>query len=448
VATVTRPAGPSTLAAFRAIVAGRRTDPDFFVRAARKHPRIAHVRLGSEHLYLLSHPDLVRRLLVDAGRTTTKSRGLQAARRVLADGLLTSEDPLHHRQRRLVQPAFHAARVASYAAGMIAAADSTAAGWRDGARVDMAGEMSALTFDAVGRALFSSDLRGAAGEVRAALGDLLSAYHRSFLPGFDLALRLGTPLGRRVTAAQARLDAVVARIIAGHRAQDESADLLSALMAARDDDGGMDERQLRDEVMTLILAGHETTATTLTFVWHLLSTHPAAERWLHEEIDEVIGARTPSPADLDRLPRARSVVAESLRLYPPAWVLGRRLTAEMEVDGWLIPPGSTCLVSQWVLHRDPRFWSDPQDFRPERWIGPSGGFDETAPGQPRYAFFPFGAGGRMCVGEPFAWTEAVLVLARLARHWQPRHDPDHVLRLRPAITLRPDGALPMTLVAR
>ena len=353
-ATVTRPAGPSTLAAFRAIVAGRRTDPDFFVRAARKHPRIAHVRLGSEHLYLLSHPDLVRRLLVDAGRTTTKSRGLQAARRVLADGLLTSEDPLHHRQRRLVQPAFHAARVASYAAGMVTAADSTAAGWRDGARVDMAEEMSALTFDAVGRALFSSDLRGAAGEVRAALGDLLSAYHRSFLPGFDLALRVGTPLGRRVTAAQARLDAVVARIIAGHREQGESADLLSALMAARDDGGGMDDRQLRDEVMTLILAGHETTATTLTFVWHLLSTHPAAERWLHEEIDEVIGARTPSPADLGRLPRARSVVAESLRLYPPAWVLGRRLTAEMEVDGWLIPPGSTCLVSQWVLHRDPR----------------------------------------------------------------------------------------------
>ncbi len=447
-ATVTRPAGPSSLAAFRAIVAGRRTDPDFFVRAARAHPRIAHVRLGSEHLYLLSHPDLVRLLLVDSGRITTKSRGLQAARRVLADGLLTSEEPLHHRQRRLVQPAFHAARVAAYAAGMVAAADTTDAGWRDGARIDMAEGMSALTFDAVGRALFSSDLRGDAGEVRSALGDLLSAYHRSFLPGFDLALRLGTPLGRRVTAAQARLDGVVARIISDHRDRGDTGDLLSALMGARDGAGGMDERQLRDEVMTLILAGHETTAATLTFCWYLLSAHRDAAGWLHEEIDRVIGARPPSSDDLGRLPRARAVIAETLRLYPPAWVLGRRLTADLDIDGWTLPAGSTCLVSQWVLHRDPRFWTEPQSFRPDRWIGSDGGFDETAPGQPRYAFFPFGAGGRMCVGESFAWTEAILVLVRLARRWDPRLDPGQVLRLRPAITLRPDGGLPMTLAAR
>lgn len=437
-----RPPGPAALAAYRALVATRVTDADFLTRTAVRYPRIAHVRLGPEHLYLLSHPDLVRLLLVESGRRTAKSRGLQAARRLLGAGLLTSEDPLHRIQRRLIQPAFHHDRIAGYAGQMVAAAARTAESWRPGCRVDMGAQMSTVTFDAVGRALVGTDLRGRAGAVQAALRDLLAAYNRAFLPGFDLALRLGTPLGRRVTAARDRLDAVVARTIAEHRAAGDRGDLLSALIAA-----GMPDQQLRDEIMTLLLAGHETTASTLTFGWYLLAGDPEVATWLHEELDAVLGDRPPGYADLDRLPRTRAVVAETMRLYPPAWAVSRRLSADLPVDGWVLPAGSTALVSQWVLHRDPRFWPRPLRFEPTRWLA-GGGFDPQAPGAPRHAYFPFGAGGRICVGEAFAWTEAVLVLARLARHWAPRVADGYRLRLRPAITLRPDGPLPMDLIPR
>lgn len=416
---IQRPPGPSSLSAFRAVVATRTTDADFFTRAARRHPRIAYVRLGSEHLYLLFHPDLVRALLVDAGRITTKSRGLAAARRILGNGLLTSEDPFHRQQRRIVQPAFHASRIAAYERVMADAVERTTAGWRDGDRVDMAAEMSTLTFDVVARALFGSDLRGSAGEVRTALAELLSAYNRSFLPWFDLLLRLRTPVGRRVEAARARLDAVVARVVA----EAHGGESLSALLSAH-----MPAEQVRDETMTLLLAGHETTSSTLTFAWYLLARHPDIAAWMRGD-----AART------------RAVVAETLRLYPPAWVLGRRLTEPLSLDGWTLPAGSTGLVSQRVLHRDPRFWPDPLRFRPQRWLTVAGEFDLEAPGQPRAAYFPFGAGSRICVGESFAWAEAVLVLSSVAGWWAPQLPPGFALRLRPAITLRPYGPVPMTL---
>ncbi|HEX3814958.1 MAG TPA: cytochrome P450 [Mycobacteriales bacterium] len=432
--TYERPPGPSSWAAFRAIIGTRSTDPDFFTRAAERYPRVAHVRLGGEHLYLLSHPDTVRLLLVEAGRNTTKSRGLQGAKRILGDGLLTSSGELHRLQRRLIQPAFHHERVAGYVAEMAAAADRLSARWTPGRQVDMAAEMSALTLEVVGRALFGSDLERDFSAVREALTELLKAYNRSFLPWFDLAMRLGTPLARRVNAAKARLDAVVDGMIARH--DPDSDDLLAAMQSA----GQMSPAQLRDESMTMLLAGHETTASTLAFAWYLLDRNPDAARWLWDEVDTV------GPSG--QLIRTRAVVAETMRLYPPAWVLGRRLTADLRIDDWTAPPGSTCLVSQWVLHRDPWFWTDPLTFAPQRWIDADGAFGLDVPGQPRLAYFPFGAGSRICVGESFAWAEATVLLAGLARSWWPRLAADYRLRLRPAITLRPDGVLPMTLYPR
>ncbi|HVX47543.1 MAG TPA: cytochrome P450 [Mycobacteriales bacterium] len=430
-----RPAGPSALAATRAILLGDGIDPEFFTRTAQRFPRVAYVRLGREQLYFLSHPEPVRQALIDSARVSTKNRGLQGARRILGDGLLTSENPYHQHARRLIQPAFHADRMPDYTAVMRTAAAQLSARWRAGARVDMAADMSALTFRIVGGALFGTAL-DSAGPVRAALSELLAAYNRAFLPWFEVSLRLGTPLGRRVRAASAQLDQVVRDLIARQR-HAPAPNLISTLL----DD--FTEEQLRDEAMTLLLAGHETTGAALTFAWYLLDRHPQIRSWLEEELD----AAEPdlAAADVAALPRTRAVIAETMRLYPPAWTVGRRFTEPVVLDGWAVPAGASALIPQWVLHRDGRFWERPREFVPQRWLR-SGTFGLTVPGQPRYAYLPFGAGARKCIGEAFAWTEAVLVLAILARDWRAAAAPDH--RLRAAITLRPADPLPMTLHRR
>jgi cytochrome P450 len=242
----------------------------------------------------------------------------------------------------------------------------------------------------------------------------------------------------------------VQRLVDEHRAAGDTGDVLSMLLSARDDaDGtGMDDRQVRDEVMTLVLAGHETTAMALSWTFALLATNPAAAAALHAELDDVLGGRAPTYDDLGRLPVTTATFAESMRLYPPAWTLGRRLTADVVVDGWTLPAGSLVLASQWVLHRDPRFWPDAEEYLPQRWIDGDGRFDESAPGQPRTAWFPFGLGQRMCVGEPFAWAEGVLVLATLAQHWAPELTDGRVPDVDPAVTLRPKGGLPAVLRRR
>jgi len=222
---------------------------------------------------------------------------------------------------------------------------------------------------------------------------------------------------------------------------------VSMLLAARDEDGAaMPDRQVRDEVLTLMLAGHETTANALAWSWLLLDRHPGAAGRLHAEVDPLPGA--PGYDDLDRLPWTRAVVAETMRLYPPAWVIGRRMLADVTLDGWTIPARSICMACQWVTHRDARWWTEPLAFRPERWMTADGRYDEAAPGQPRGAYFPFGMGRRVCIGESFAWTEAVLVLGALARDWAPTLRSGHPVDVRPAITLRPAHGLPMALRRR
>jgi cytochrome P450 len=257
--------------------------------------------------------------------------------------------------------------------------------------------------------------------------------------------------------ASADLDALVYRLIAEHRAAGDTGDLLSMLLMVRDaehpEGTGMSDKQVRDEALTLLLAGHETTANALTWTWLLLDGNRAAAARLHGEVDAL--GRPPEPTDLDALPYTRAVIAESMRLYPPAWVIGRRATEPIEVDSYTIPAGSLIATSQWIVHRDSRWWGDGEAFRPERWLTPDGRFDEVAPGAPRGAYFPFGAGRRVCAGESFAWTEAVLVLATLAQVWAPTAvdpadpgtppDPEVTMATRPAVTLRPAHGAPMRL---
>ncbi len=435
-AVVPRPAGPSGVALVAAVASGGHHLTAFFDRAARRHPRIAHVRLGSEHIYLLNSPDLVHDVLVRQAKSTMKGRGIQATRQLLGNGLLTSEGDDHRRSRRLLQPAFAERHIQSYAEDMSAVTTELSHTWRSGPRtVDMDAQMSALTLQIVGRALFGRDLHPEIREVSTALEQAMASFRRVVLPGGRVLLRLPLPSSRRALAARERLDAVVQRTIAERRAspgRHGTGDVLSSLLQA-----GMSEEQVRDEVMTLLLAGHETTATALTWTWVLLAQHPLEADRLHAGL-----ADDPTHA------YATAVIAESMRLRPPAWLIGRRLTADIEMDGWLVPAGSLAVASQWVLHRDERSWSRSREFRPSRWLDADGRFDEHAPGQPRGAWFPFGLGHRTCIGERFAWTEAVLVLTTLSSCWAPELVGRSDVDVRPAVTLRPVSPVTMRLVER
>jgi cytochrome P450 len=435
-----RPPGPrfGTLGSIRRIRERQLTG--FLDDLRADHPRLTYVRLGDEYAYLLFEPDLARSLFAEHGRDTTKGRGLERAREILGQGLLTSEGAFHRQQRRLVQPAFHGDRIAGYAEIMRDEAVRASAEWADGRHVLMAEEMGALTLRIVGRSLFGSQLSDA--DIRTvsdAIDTLFGSFSRLMLPWAAVLNRLPTRRNRRLLAARDGLDALVYRLIAEHRGGGDNGDLLSMLLLARDEAGEpMPDVQIRDEVLTVLLAGHETTAMALTWTWLLLARNPVAAARLHREVD-------PGAEDL---PYARAVVAESMRLFPPAWIIGRRASADLVVDGWTVPAGTLVTTSPWVLHRDDRWWGDGQAFRPERWLTAEGTFAETAPGQPRGAYFPFGAGRRVCIGESFAWTEAVLVLATLARDWAPEALPELSAEVRPAITLRPADRTPMVLRRR
>jgi cytochrome P450 len=382
-----------------------------------------------------------------------KGRALQSAKALLGDGLLTSEGTFHMRQRRMVQPAFHHERLATYAGQMVAEAQAHAAAWRDGAEIEVVSDMSALTLAIVGRTLFGSDLTGDASDVGNALGDVLEGFSQRLGPAAPALARLPLPANRRLEEAGGRLDALVQRLIVEHRAAGDNGDLLSMLIAAQEDGIGMDDRQLRDETMTLVLAGHETTAMAMSWTWWCLAREPRALSALHAELDVVLGGRPPTWDDLPALAVTRATVAEAIRLFPPAWIIGRRLLADVEVGGWTLPRGSLVLASQYAMHRDPASWPSPHAFRPKRFLRRDDAtgarvFDEWAPGQPRGAWFPFGFGTRRCVGDQFAWTEATLILATLAQRWEVVPQPGVPVAPLPAVTLRPGSGIPATLRRR
>lgn len=443
---IARPPGPSRLRALRGMAAPGAA-PGFMVELERTYPVMAHMRLMGEHAYALCDPAAIVEVFIEHGRQTMKGRGLQGAKAVLGNGLLTSEGEVHLRNRRLVQPAFHRDRIAGYAVDMVALSEDHERSWREGTLIDMQSDMAALTLAIVGRTLFGADLRGDAREVGDALEALLSGMGTRLLLGPQV-LRVPSPARRRALAASARMDVMVQRIIDEHRAAGDNGDMLSMLLAAQEEGVGLDDGQVRDEAMTLVMAGHETTAMTLTWTWMLLSQHPERAEWLHEELDAVLAGRAPTMADIASLPRTRAVIAEAIRLYPPAWIQGRRLLEDVEVAGWTIPAGALTFASQFALHRSPRWWQAPLAFRPQRWIDGDGAFSEDAPGQPRGAWFPFGWGNRRCIGEQFAWTEAVLVLATLAQGWAPQLMPGADIQPMPAVTLRTQDGMPMVLRRR
>ncbi|HEU4563625.1 MAG TPA: cytochrome P450 [Gemmatimonadaceae bacterium] len=417
----------------------------FFERIAR-HGDITHVRLGGRHIYVLRHPDLIKDVLVTHSRHFVRGRGLRRAKRLLGEGLLTSEGELHRRQRRLIQPAFHRQRIAGYARTMAAYAARERDRWRDGETLDLHAAMMRLTLAIAGKALFDADIEGEATEIGDAVTQAIDTFEIAVLPFSELLDHLPLPWVRRFDAARARLDDTVYRMIAERRqGGGDRGDLLSMLLAARDEEGdgaGMTDEQLRDEVLTLLLAGHETTANALVWTWCLLARHPEVERTLHEEVDGMLGGAAPTMDDVARLPYTRMVLAESMRLYPPAWLLGHEAAAEVEIGGWHIPAGSLCIMPQLIVHRDERWWPEPERFVPERFA------PDAQQSRPRFAYFPFGGGPRQCIGEQFAWTEGIIVLATIAQRWRLALASGAPVKPRPAFTLRPEGRVMVRVEGR
>ena len=417
----------------------------FLVESAKKYGDVVFFMVGNERIYLLNHPDLIRDVLVTNQKNFTKSRALVRAKKVLGEGLLTSEGEFHLRQRRLAQAAFHRDRIAAYARSMIEYTRRTRSRWTAGQVLDVHNEMMKLTLAIVAQTLFGADVEGEATEIGDALTTTFAAFNIGVLPFSEILEKLPLPYMKRFNSARARLDATIYRIIEDRRVSGEDrGDLLSMLLMAQDTEaggGGMTDLQIRDEAMTIFLAGHETTANALTWTWYLLSQHPEVEARFHREL-AVVGDRLPAADDFTRLPYTRMILAESMRLYPPAWAVGRRAIADFEIGGYRIPARSMVLMSQYITHRDPRFYPQPERFDPDRWL------PEALASRPKFAYFPFGGGTRICIGEQFAWMEGVLALATIGQRWRLRYVGGAAPQIDPKITLRPRDGMPMRIEGR
>jgi cytochrome P450 len=410
-----------------------RRDPLLFLHQLTiRYGSVSSFRIGPQLLVLINDPEAIRDVLVTNQRAFRKGRGLERTKPLLGEGLLTSEGEVHLEQRRLAQPAFHRERIAGYGRTMVDWAARSRDRWADGETIDLAAEMMRLTLGIAGQTLFGADLGGETAAIRDAMAEALQAFEIATLPFFEVFDHLPVPWMRRLRRAKATLDAIVYRIIAERRADArDRGDLLSMLLLA-----GMTDEQLRDEILTIFLAGHETTANALTWAAYALSQAPDVDLRLAGEAAAIGGL--PSVEDLPRLGYTRSVVAEVLRLYPPAWIIGRRSVAEYRVGGYDLPLGTLVFVSPWVTQRDPLYWAEPERFAPERW----------ADSPPKFAYFPFGAGSRVCIGESFAWTELILVLATLAQHWRFELVPGHPVAFKPVVTLRAKYGMKMVVRRR
>jgi cytochrome P450 len=444
--TAQKPRGPRNLPVIGNLAAFRARPIQFLTRVAREYGDLPYFRLANQDVYLVNHPDFVREILVTNQANFTKSRVLQRARVLLGDGLLTSEGSFHVRQRRLVQPAFHRDRLAAYAQVMSGCAVRMRDRWMDGNALEISGEMMRLTLSIVGKTLFSADIESEASEIGEALTTVLKMFRMLMMPFSEYFEKLPLPSVRRFEKARARLDQTIYGLIRDRRKSGEdTGDLLSMLLLAQDEDAAgtsMTDVQVRDEALTLFLAGHETTANALTWTWYLLSQNPECEARLHQEIDSVLAGRIPEMADLAQLRYTEMVFAESMRLYPPAWAIGRMSKAAFEMGGIEIGAKSICVLSPYVIQRDARWFPDPERFDPERWT------PVARESRPKFSYFPFGGGARVCIGERFAWMEGVLVLAAVAQRWKLRLDPNQRVEPLPLITLRTKYGMRMNAVAR
>ena len=414
-------------------------------RLAREYGDIVSMPVLHMNRILLNRPDYIQQLLILEHAKLQKSTLTKlVVGPLLGQGLLISEGDFWRRQRRLAQPAFHRSRTNEYSPVMVECALEQAKNWRSGETRNIAEEMMKLTLEVAVRTLFGTTLAGDSDSIGKAMTFLMRYYLRRGRSPWRVPASWPTPANRRARREVEYMDSLIYRIISDRKKDTQQRnDLLSLLMAAMHEDGSqMTERQVRDESMTLFVAGHETTALSLSWTWYLLGENPAAEARLHEELRAVLGGRPAEVSDLERLPYLNAVVHESLRLYPPAFIMARMNVEPVTVGGYEIPPRSTLLASQWVMHRDARFYEQPERFMPERWL------DGLESRLPPGAYFPFGDGPRRCIGQGFAQLETALVIAAIAQKFRFRLKKDFPVVLEPLVTLRPKYGITMSIDSR
>ncbi len=417
-----------------------------FQHLAATYGDIAHYKLGSQHIVFLNHPEYIREVLVVQNDNFIKERTVQRSKMLLGEGMITAEGAAHRAQRLAAQPAFHRQRIVEYAGVMVEEAVHIRDSWRAGEERDIATDMMHLTLNVVARTLFATDLREEVYELAAAINRIMGLYNfLIMLPAAEWLVHLRPPGLAAFVRARNRIDAVVYRMIDAHRKSGlDSGSLLDLMLAASpaDNEGSTQSLFLRDQVITIFLAGYETVANALSWTWYLLSQNPDCELKFQEEVDAVLGRRLPTFEDVSRLRYTESVMAESLRLYPPAWAMGRYARDDFSLGDYFLPAQTTVLISQFITHRDPRYFPEPLRFDPER-------FSAVAKARrAKFTYFPFGAGARQCIGESFAWMEGVLILATLAQKWKLRLVPGHPVEPQPLITLRPKYGMRMLVEPR
>jgi cytochrome P450 len=439
-ATATLPPGPKSRSPLGHGAEFIRDTVGFLRTCAREYGDIVTFRTGPQRTFLLNHPDYIEDVLVTRNHKFIKPFALRRMNLFLGNGLLSSDGEAWRRQRRLTQPAFHRDRVAAYADTMVAIAQRRLAGWADGQLRDVHEEMMQITYEIVGKTLFDAEVGDRAADVRDALAVTLEHYQK-LVSSFWILLpdAIPTPANLQLRKALERLDSAIYGVIAERRASDaDHGDLLSMLLQARDEDGSrLSSRQVRDEVMTLMFAGHDTTALTLSWCWYLLAQHADVEAELHAELAGVLSGRAPTVDDVQHLHYTGMVVSEVLRLYPPAWGIAREAVENGEIGGYRVPKGSIILMSQAVMHRDARYFEDPDSFKPERWA------NGLAKQLPKYAYFPFGGGQRLCIGYAFALMEATLLIGTIAQRYRFTLAADQRVEPHAALTLRPRYGMKM-----
>jgi cytochrome P450 len=418
----------------------------FFENMARRHGPISSFRLLHKRIYLVDDAELVQELLVTRQHEFMRDTGATIVRELLGDGLLAREEPLHRERRRILQPAFHRDQVASYASVMSAECERLSREWEGRETLDIRREMRRLTLSIVGNTLFGTDFRDSAGRIakvlrRVARKGIWLGPAITFLEPLVLAYRRLVPHGRSLLfpREKAELQEIVAPIIKERRHTGQR-DVLSLILHQHmEGDAPLSDEDVQNELVTFVLAGHETTSSALTWTWYLLAQHEHVAARLHTELDEVLNGRTPQFEDVQRLPYTANVFKEAMRLYPPALLFARRPKKDVEFAGYKIARGQSIFVSPYITQRNPRYFERPDSFEPERWENIS---------IPKFAYFPFGGGAKMCIGEPFARLEGVLALATLAQKWTLQRDSDTPINIVNGALLNPDQAIIMRPVAR
>ncbi len=440
------PPGPKPKYPLAHLFSFRRDSLGFLKKIAAEYGDIVYFRFGPIRIVLLNHPDYIKEVLTTQHRNFIKGRPLEMAKELLGEGLLTSEGEFHKRQSRIVQPSFHRNMIESYVPATTSCITRMMDGWKDGMQTDMKDEMTKMSIVIAGKTLFSADVEKESSEINEALDTATSLFGRIALPFSEWLLKLPIPSTLRFKRAKSKLDNIIYSIINERRTSKlDNGDLLSLLLRSQGENGESDEmstQQVRDQAMTLFLTAFDTTSTALTWTWYLLSQNPDIEAELHEELDRVLDGRIPVPEDIEQLKFTRMVLGESMRLYPPSYVIPRQAIEDFPIDKYIIPGGTIILLSPYLIHHDPRFHSNPEKFDPHAWHIHAQKLNS------KYEYFPFSRGPRSCIGEPFAWMQGILVLATIAQSWRLKLVPGHKIELLPLINLRSKYGMKMTLHRR